>query len=71
MGRKYVGTNVEIDTTPGTFVYEGFGTGTLYLKDGETKSTHRQEARELCKEHGLEFRYTDSFDYYKPVYLGD
>lgn len=56
---------------PGLFFYSGFGYGTLYLRDGVVCWCSTSEAAKECRDRGENYRFVDSFDGYRPVYLGD
>jgi hypothetical protein len=56
---------------PGLFIYGGFGVGTYYSTDGNAYSMGSREAQKRAKKEGVKYVNRDSFEGYRPIYLGD
>ena len=54
----------QMDITPGTFVYKGFGAGTLHVSEDRSESCTKMQAYDICDEEGLEFRRIDPLSGY-------
>lgn len=69
--QKQMMDGLSIEVKPGLFVYSGFGIGTYYSKIGFEISCNPSSARLMAEAEGVKYQYRDTFQFYKPTYLGD
>ena len=64
-------TGSKLTVFAGLYFYSGFGCGDYFSKDGKVYWGSSSEASKKAEEEGIQCKLIDSFNGYKPVYLGD